>query len=149
MLPPYNTKERRYDMTKDELIAWMREHGWKYGDEELVQKYVEIKSGGPLQGQITVDELVYIPKNFNCPNVRHKSNDWVFLRLEPTGVYLACIHRNCRIVTGPIDREKALHRGGVKAITVEEAFKIAEEQQQQGLHGKIQDYADKRGMFIE
>lgn len=149
MLPPYDTKKRKYNMTKKQLIAWMRKYGWKYGDEELVQKYVDFPTSGPLAGQITVQELVYIPKNFTCPNVKHKDSDWLFLQLYPTGVYLACIHRNCRMVTGPLNRDRATRKSMPKPITVEEAFKIAEEQKQQGLLGKIQDYADAHGIFIE
>ena len=136
-------------MTKPELIAWMKRYGWVYGNEELVQKYIEFPRGGPLVGQITVDTYIYIPKNFTCPSIRHTSNSWVFLRLEPTGVYLTCIHRNCRMTTGPISREKALRRGRTKAITIAEAQQIEQEQRQEGLSGKIMDYADKQGIFID
>jgi hypothetical protein len=149
MLPPFNTKTRNYNMNKEELIEWMKQHGWTYGNDELVQKYVDFPSGGPLAGRITVDELVYIPKNFTCPSIKHTSNEYVFLTLMPTGVYLTCIHRNCRKTTGPIDRAKALRRGRGKEITVEEALEIEKQTKQQGLIGKIQDYADKQGMFID
>ena len=149
MIPPFDQKNKKYSMTKPELIAWMRRYGWSYGDDEVVQNYISLPRVGPLAGQIMMEKLVYIPKNFTCPNVKHKSNSWVFLRLMPTGVYLTCIHRNCRITTGAIDRDRALRRGRPVGITIEEALQIVHEQGQEGIEGKILEFADKQGIFID
>jgi len=148
-LPPYNPNEGKYKMTKKQLIEWMYRYGWKYGTEELVQKKVMFPDRGPHAGEIVLQKLIWVPQNFKCPNVRHGASDWVFLTLMATGVYLTCIHRNCRMTMGPLNDKLATKKARSKIITLEEAMEIESEQHQFGLSRDIGKYAEAHGLFID
>lgn len=147
-LPPFNQKKGKYNMTKKQLIAWMRKMGWVYGKDKIVQKFIEFPARGPLAGRISMQEFTYVPKNYTCPNVRHGKNDWIFLTLLPTGVYLTCIHRRCRITSG-VPKNRATRKKRPVEITFEEARKIEAEQKQWLLSNKLLNYADTQGLFEE
>jgi len=136
-------------MTKKQLIDWMHRYGWKYGTEEVRQKKVMLPARGPHAGQIVLQKLIWVPNSFKCPNVRHTASDWLFLTLMPTGVYLTCIHRNCRMTTGPLNDKMATKKTRAKIITLEEALQIEGETKQFGLAKELSKYADEHGFFVE
>lgn len=146
-IPPFNPSKGTYSMAKEELIAWMYKYGWKYGDDKIVQHYID-KGKGQYQGQLTVQELIYIPKAFNCPNIKHKDSSWVFLKLMPTGVVLTCIHPRCRI-TVKLGRDSATKKKRSVPITYDEAKYIEKREHQFLLARKLQEHAIENGLFDE
>lgn len=142
-LPEFDGRTQRYTMSKKEIIAWMKEHGYVFGDEKLVQHVVEFPQQGPFAGQIIMTELTYVPNKLRCPNVNHTSSDWIFLTLMPTGVYLSCAHRKCRITCKvPRDSPLILRKPPV-IITVEEAKRIFAQEKQFGLGLAITEWLER------
>lgn len=138
VLPPDDPK-----WTKKDILKFMKEHGWSYNTEKIIQHFVYVGSN-----KITMQEILYVPAKFKCPNAKHGRSNYLFLKLFPSGVYLVCARRGCRIATGAVSPNTAEARQKRPVeITYAEAIQWEKREGQSGLSGKLAKWADDHNIF--